>query len=111
MKHTIHNSGDGSFINTGDHAVNTVNITINKGDLKGLNSELEKLGVEPEDIKEINNILQTETPDTTNGNLGPKASSWVGKIVAKALSGTGKIAVSAAGNILATLIKSYCGIH
>jgi hypothetical protein len=109
MGTTIHNTGDGAFINTGDHAHNNVNITIQKGDLTGLNKKLTELGVEPEEIEEISEIVQSETPDMAGKNLGPRASGWVGKMVAKALSGAGKIGVSAAGNILATVIKAYYG--
>jgi hypothetical protein len=109
MSTHIHNTGDGNVINAGDNNQNTVNITIQKDDLAAFRKRLEEIGVEPDEIQEISDIVQTEKPN--GAALGPKASSWLGKMYTKALSGAGKISVSAAGNLLATAVKLYFGIH
>ena len=108
MSTNIHNTGDGNFINAGDGNKNTVNITIQKGDLAAFKQKLAEIGVEPAEIEEISEIVQTEKPD--GANLGPKASSWLGKMYSKALSGVGKVSISAAGNLLATAVKLYIGM-
>lgn len=108
MSTTIHNTGNGNFINTGNNNHNVVNITIQKGDLAAFQKRLEEIGVESEEIKEISEIVQTEQLD--GANLGPKASGWIGKMVTKTLSGASKIGIGAAGNLLATAVKLYLGI-
>lgn len=109
MTTTIHNAGDGNVINTGDNSQINANISISKGDLTALQKRLEEIGVEPEDIKEISEIVQMEQPN--GADLGPNACSWIGKMFTKSLSGVGKISIGAAGNLLATVIKLYFGIH
>lgn len=108
MTTNIHNTGDGNFINAGDNNHNTVTITVQKGDLASLQKRLAEIGVEKEEIEEISQIVQTEIPEGTV--LGPKASTWIGKIYAKALSGAGKIGLGAAGNLVATAVKLYFGL-
>lgn len=108
MNTTIHNSGDGAVINTGDNNQIHAKTNIQKGDLAALQKRLEELGVDKEDITEISEIVQTEIPK--GSNLGPKSSNWIGKMFAKTLSGGSKIATSAAGNLLATAVKLYFGL-
>lgn len=108
MSTIIHNSGDGNVINTGNNSQINANNTIQKGDLSAFQKRLEEIGVEPEEIKEISEIIKTEQPN--GNNLGEKASGWVGKMISKALSGMSKISASAGGNLLATAIKNYFDI-
>jgi hypothetical protein len=108
MNTTIHNTGDGALINTGDNNHISTNTTIQKGDLPAFQKRLQDMGVEPDDIQEISEIVQTEQPD--GSHLGPKTSSWIGKMVAKTLSGASKIGIGAAGNLLATAVKLYFGL-
>ncbi|NLR83039.1 hypothetical protein [Chitinophaga eiseniae] len=108
MTTTIHNSGDGNTINTGNNNQINVKNIIQKGDLAAFQRKLEEIGVEKSEIEEISQIVQTEKPE--GNNLGPKASNWVGNMYSKALSGASKIGISAAGNLLATAIKTYFGM-
>ncbi|HVI47996.1 MAG TPA: hypothetical protein VM802_24220 [Chitinophaga sp.] len=109
MSTNIHNTGDGNFINTGDNNQNTVNITIQKGDLAAFKQKLADIGVDKQNIEEISEIVQTEKPD--GASLGPKASSWLVKMYTNALSGAGKITLGAAGNLLATIVKQVLGLE
>ena len=108
MTNTIHNVGDGNIINTGNNNHFNVTNTTQKGDLAAFRRRLEEIGVESEEIDEISHIVQTEKND--GPNLGPRASGWIGKMVSMALSGANKIGIGAAGNLLATAVKSYFGI-
>jgi hypothetical protein len=108
MNTSIHNTGDGAVINTGDNNYINTNTSIQKGDLGTFQKRLLDMGIDPGDVEEISNIIQTEQPN--GANLGPKTSSWIGEMVAKALNGTSKIGIGAAGNLLATAVKLYFGI-
>jgi len=103
-------TGDGNIVNTGNNSNINANIQINKGDFNKLAGELRKLGIEEEDIEELKEIVATEQPNTEKKLLGPKANSWIGKITEKALNGAGKISISAAGGVLASLIRSFVGL-
>lgn len=110
MKTTIHNTGDGNLINTGNQAKIDASIKIKKGDFGALNEELKKHGIDQEDIQELNKILENEEPNRENNQLGPKSASWVGNIISKSLSGIGKIGTGVTANLFASLIKSYYGM-
>lgn len=108
MGTVINNIGDGNVLNTGNNNTFDVDINIAKGDLEKLVSELQKQGIEKEDIDELVQIVNNEQPN--NNILGEKAQSWIFKILGKSFNGVGKIAVGISSNLLATLIKSYYGI-
>lgn len=110
MHTEIHNTGDGNINNTGDDSSIIATITINKGDIQKLNNELQKLGIDEADIEELTDIVKNDMPDPDRKILGSKTNSKILDIMGKALSGVGKIATGASGNIIATMIKQYYGI-
>ncbi len=110
MHTEIHNNGDGNVVNTGANANLNATITINKGDIRKLNSELQKLGFEEADIQELNNIIIADKPDFEKKILGKNTNKKILELMGKALNGVGKIATSASGNIIATLVKQYYGM-
>jgi hypothetical protein len=110
MGTVINNVGDGNILNTGDN--NTFNFKgiITKNDIEKLSSELQKQGIEKEDIEELTEIVQSENPNENN-MLGERSTNWILKIIGKSLNGVGKIATGISANILATMIKGYYGIE
>lgn len=110
MNTTINNSGDGNVINTGNENQIENNVTLYKGDISRLQTELEKQGLDTEDIKEISEIVTNEQPIIEHNRLGEKSNGWISKIINKSLNGVGKIATGISANILATLIKQYYGM-
>ncbi len=110
MNTTINNTGDGNVINTGSENQIENNVTLYKGDVSRLQTELEKQGIDPEDIKEISEIVTSEQPIMEQNRLGEKSNGWISKIINKSLNGVGKIATGISANILATLIKQYYGM-
>lgn len=110
MNTIINNSGDGNILNTGDNNTFDFKGVVNKGDLEKLSSELQKQGIEKEDIDELTEIVQNEQP-TEENKLGEKSNNWIMKILGKSLNGVGKIATGISANILATMIKGYYGIE
>lgn len=110
MNTTINNSGDGNIINTGNENQIESNVTLYKGDTERLNKELQKQGVEKEDILELLEIVENESPNQENDRLGEKSNGWITKIINKSLNGVGRIATGISANILAVLIRQYYGM-
>lgn len=110
MNTVINNSGDGNILNTGDNNTFDFKGVVTKGDIEKLNSELEKQGIEKDDIEELAEIVQNEQPIEGN-KLGEKSTNWILKVIGKSLNGVGKIATGISSNILATMIKGYYGIE
>lgn len=106
----INNTGNGNVINTGNESNIENHVTIYKSDLSRLQSELEKHGVDKEDIQKISEIISTEQPNIETNRLGKKSNDWISKIINKSLNGIGKISTGITANILATLIKQYYGM-
>ena len=111
MNTVINTSGDGNVVNTGNQNKIHSNVTIEKGDLEKLTTELKKQGVDDNDIIEIADIVQTESSSSDENKLGEKANNWILKVIEKSLKGIGSIATGVSSNILSTLIKGYYGIE
>ena len=109
MKTVINNLGDGNILNTGNNNTFDFKGIVTKGDFEKLNSELQKQGIENEDINELKEIIQNETL-IAEDKLGEQSTNWILKIIGKSLNGVGKIATGISSNILATMIKGYYGI-
>jgi len=110
MNNTINNSGDGNILNTGNDNTLSNNVQLYKGNVERFRSELEKQGIDDHDVKEITEIIATETPNLEEQKLGPKVNGWIMKVLEKSLNGVGKIATGISANLLATLVKQYYGI-
>ncbi|MEO8255224.1 MAG: hypothetical protein ABI554_12660 [Flavobacterium sp.] len=110
MNNTINNSGDGNIINTGNENQIENNVTLYKNDISRLQSEMEKQGIDKDDIEEISGIITVEEPNIKENRLGKESNNWISKIINKSLNGVGKIATGISANILATLIKQYYGM-
>ena len=105
----INNSGYGNTITAGNENVVTSNINITKGNIKELQEVLESNNVPKEDIAEIVEIVQEESPDPSTGRFGEKVNSWINKMISKTLEGTWLISTGAAGALLVELLKKYYG--
>lgn len=110
MSTVINNHGDGSIINTGENANIHATINISKGNKEQLNESLKRLGVDAEDIEELNAIVVEEVPDSENKRLGNKTVDWISEVSGKALKGVGGIAKEVTSSLLANLLMQYFGI-
>ncbi|KAF2336360.1 AbiTii domain-containing protein [Flavobacterium daemonense] len=110
MSTNITNTGDGNVINTGNENKISNSNSIRKGDLESLKTELTKLGIDSEDVNDLAEIVQSESPNEDK-TLGENAMNWILNISKKALNGVGKIATGVSSNLLATLIKGYYEIN
>lgn len=82
-------------------------IEILKGDLDSLKKYLSAKGIGSEDISDLEGALKADPTPNSPNKLGPKVSSWIGKMVAKAASGAWEIGVGVATNLLTKAIFTY----
>lgn len=109
MNTTIHNTRDGSIINTGNNAQITAEINISKGSREKLQLALESQKVSKEDTAELLKVIDSEVPVSTT-SFGEKVNAWIAKMVIKSLDGSWEIGIAAAGGVLATIISKYYGL-
>lgn len=102
--------GDNNVVVSGDNNIQTVNISIKKGDIESFTKFLEKYNVEKNDIQEIINIFKDEKPNYENKELGPKAKSWLSKMLSKSIQGAWDISVNIAANLLTGAINNFYGL-
>ena len=97
----------------GNVAGSTVNqnldMNVAQGDFASLQSLLESKGVSDDDISEIETALKEDPKPASPDSLGPKVSTWMGKMISKAASGAWKVTTTAASKILTEAIGSYYG--
>jgi len=111
MSQTIINtSGDGNIINTGNEAEIKAKIKITKGNTEELEKQLNEIGVDQSNTKDLLNIIDSEAPNYESQKFGSKVNSWIQTMVGKALDGSWNIGVGAAGTLLAEAIKKYYGM-
>ena len=80
------------------------------GEIDSLRKYLTGLGVPAPDVAELEHALKQDGPPNQDGQFGPHISGWLGKMVKKAAEGGWKIAVPAAGEVLASGIRWYFGL-
>lgn len=102
-------TGDGNIQTNGSENSINAQININKGSKEDLKKELEKNGVNGEDIAEIIEIIDVEEPDRENNKPGKEVSSWMKKMMGKSIDGSWQVGVGAAGKLLADIIAKYYG--
>ena len=86
-----------------------LNMAIQTGNFDSLATYLHSQGVSEADIEDLKRKIEQDTQPQSKDMLGPKVSSWIGKMVGKAASGGWKIAMGTAGSLLAQAIWLYYG--
>lgn len=79
------------------------------GDIASLRAHLVQLGVEKQDLDELETALSKDTPPK-GGRFGTKVADWIGKMTGKAASGGWDVATGAGADLLATAIRAYYGM-
>lgn len=95
---------------TDSNLTQNLQLTIQKNNLDSLRDYLSSLKIEKPDIDELEKALQSDPPPSNGNKFGEKVSSWIGKMMGKAASGSWDISVAIAGQLLAEAISSYYGI-
>ena len=84
-------------------------IKISKGDIDSLKKYLSSKGVTSADILNLEKALKTDPPRKSPDTLGTETAKWIGKMVTKAATGTWKVGVSIATDLLNKAILTYYG--
>ena len=100
--------GDNNVVAIGENISQEIS-TVQKGDINSLLEHLKAQTVPDEDLEELKSAILAE-PQAETGKLGPKVSSWIGKMITKAASGGWNIALPVASTMLQKGIESYYGI-
>jgi hypothetical protein len=95
--------------NTGDSS--TFNVTISQGNVGDVAEALSGAGIDGADAKEFADILASETPESQEQPLGPKAQNWVSANVGKAMNGAWKIGLPVASSLLIASAKHFYGLN
>lgn len=93
---------------TGSSVTQSLKMRVKKHDFTSLASALHELKVPRPDIEELERALVDE-PLATRPVLGPKVSTWMGRMVSKAASGALSLSMETSANLLASLIWAYYG--
>lgn len=89
---------------------NTINITVNHGNMQELHRELTRHGVEEADLIELKAAL-TEEPDIgADRKFGPKVAAWMGKMAGKAASGAWGVGLNVGAAVLQAALLGYYGL-
>lgn len=109
MNTTINTNGDGNLINTGVGATVNNAVTITKGNQEVLKKTLTDNDVSERDANELLQIIDSEQP-VSDTDFGTKVNKWIYTMMGKAVDGSWKIGIGAAGGLLAKAISHYYGI-
>jgi AbiTii-like protein len=97
-----------SIASTGAGA--TFNLAIQQGDQNSLVEALVQSGIPETDAAEFGQLVASEKPDRKDEPFGAKARMWLGENLKKATSGTWKMGVSVATEVLKQAALKYYGL-
>lgn len=100
--------GNVGFVGNASHS--TINVQIGSGNIDALKNHLEEHGISKEDLLELESALRAEPEIGNDKKFGPRVTSWIGKMVQKAASGTWEVGVGASASILATALLKFYGL-
>lgn len=103
--------GDNTTIILGNHNIQTVTNTVKKNDIDSLVRLLSDKGMLKEDTDELIKAIEDDgdNVDYENKKPGKNVSSWIKKMLSKAVDSTWEIQIGAAGSLLAMAIGKYYG--
>ena len=103
--------GDNATFVIGDNNVQNIQNNIQVNDFESLENELLRNNVPAEDIVELRLAIDADegADEHTNKSFGSNVNAWIGKMISKASSSSWAVGVGAAGNLLATAIKTFYG--
>ncbi len=101
----------GNIASGGTDFEQVATISIQKGNLNSLETYLDNQGISAEDIENLKEAIEGDPRPSSINNLGPKLSSWIGNMLAKASQGMWKVGLPVASNLLSQAIAQYYGIQ
>ena len=104
---TVNNLSAGST-----HSPQTAGSQIISQGTSDLREALEKLGVTPADVSELESAIAADPPPEKNQtHFRPKVAAWVGRLCSSAMSGAGVVAVTTATKVAPALLAQHLGVE
>jgi hypothetical protein len=97
-----------SIASTGDGA--TIQIAVAPHDAKSLEQFLTSVGMTEEDAQEVAGLAASEQPDSSAEPMGPLVRKWFVENIKKAASGTWKMGVAVATDVVKEALLKYYGL-
>ena len=88
----------------------TVSISIETGDKESLLQYLTHAGIAADDARELAELASTERPESTTEPMGPKVKDWLIRNLKKAGSGTWKVGLAVATDVIKEALLKYYGL-
>ena len=102
-----HIYGNNNVVAIGENISQQVS-TVQKGDIGSLIEYFKEQSVPDSDLVELRQAIAKD-PEVEEGKFGPRVSSWMGGMVAKAASGIWQVAAPVATSMLQKGIEAYYG--
>lgn len=87
-----------------------ITVQIGERDVKALASYLESVGISQQDAQEIANLAAREEPESVAEPMGPKVRGWLVRNIKKAATGTWKIGVAVATDVIKEALLKFYGL-
>lgn len=97
-----------SIAATGDGS--TIQVAITPHDTNGLAQFLSDSGMSDADAKELARLAASETPDSNTEPMGPRVRDWLVENLKKAATGTWKMGVTVATDVIKEALLKYYGL-
>jgi len=84
---------------------------VTTGDFGSLGTYLSSLGVNPNDISDLDAAIQKDKGAHGKASVGVRVQEWIGKMIGKAASGSWSVSTSVAGTVLGKALSKYFGLE
>lgn len=104
--------GDVKSVAAGSHiTTHNYEVTVVQNDLESLKQYLDSIGINKEDVGELEKAINKDSKtDTKEAGIGIHVNEWIRKMINKAATGAGKVAVNVTASTLFQAILQYYGI-
>ncbi len=106
-QNNITNIGDGNLVNTGDNNTISQNTVIQKGNFDQLRQTLSQIGIEEEDIKELEDIVKDDNTDVEKQEFGDGVKGWLKKVTMKYWEKGKQLGLGAISSVAGSLISKF----
>ena len=100
----------GNIASGSEHVSQIAIIQVPVGDFDALKKNLEQLGVESDEIEELEKAINQDRKKTKDERIGDKTGGWIGRVLTKASTGALKAGTSVASDIITKSISQYLGL-
>lgn len=106
-QNNITNVGDGNLVNTGDNNTISQNTVIQKGDFEQLRQSLSQIGLETEDINELESIVKEDNTDIEKKEFGDGVKGWLKKMTMKYWEKGKQLGLGAISSVAGSFISKF----